>query len=82
MGSREHSEGHGFGGKSGSPVCYGRPVDRTMKVDGPMRNLVVAETASLVEYVKLDWSLKFGCFLDGVLTSLTVERRRGDKGRS
>lgn len=78
MGSREHSEGHGYGGKSSSPVCCGRPVYRAMKVDGPMRNLVVAETTSLMEYVKLDWSLKFGCFL-GVLTLLTIERRRGDK---
>lgn len=67
MGNREHSEGYGYGGKSSSPVCCGRPVDRVMKVDGPMRNLVVAETTSLMEYVKLDWSLKFGCFL-GVLT--------------
>ena len=80
MGSREHSEGHGYGGESGSPVCCGRPVDRAMKVDGPMRNLMVAETASLVEYVKLDCSLKFNCFLGSVLTSLTVERRHGDKG--
>ena len=69
MGSREHLEGHGYDGKSGSLVCCGRPVDRAMKVDGPMRNLVVVETASLVEYVKPDRSLKSSCFLGGVLTS-------------
>lgn len=62
MGSRKHSEGHGYGGKSGSPMCYGRPVNRAVKVDGSMRNLVVAETVSLMEHVKPDRSLKSGRF--------------------
>ena len=35
-------------------------------VDGPMRNLVVVETVSLIKYVKPDRSLKSSCFLGGV----------------
>lgn len=70
MSSHEHSEGHGYGGKSDSLVCCGRPHAKPCgRGDGVFNGIREARPVAEV------W-----LFLGGVLTSLTVERRRGDKG--